>query len=354
MAPHQETDPPKGQMILYSEGPTNINVRVEGETVWLTQAAMAELYQTTPQNITLHLKSIYEEYELDETATCKEYLQVQIEGGRQVRRALKHYSLAMILAVGYRVRSQRGTLFRQWATQRLEELLRKGFTMDDERIKAGRTMGDHYFEELLERIRDIRSSERLFYQKIADIYSTSIDYDAKSEASRDFFATVQNKLHWAIHGHTAAEVVYERIDADKPNIGLTTWKNAPGGPIRKSDVTIAKNFLNENELRELNRVVTMYLDYAEDQARLHIPMTMEDWAEKLNDFLRFTRRNVLTHAGKISHKLMEEKAHREFDKFDQRRRIEADRTPSDFDKFIEETKRQMLPKPKTPRKKKGT
>jgi len=354
MAPHQETDPPKGQMILYSEGPTNINVRVEGETVWLTQAAMAELYQTTPQNITLHLKSIYEEYELDETATCKEYLQVQIEGGRQVRRALKHYSLAMILAVGYRVRSQRGTLFRQWATQRLEELLRKGFTMDDERIKAGRTMGDHYFEELLERIRDIRSSERLFYQKIADIYSTSIDYDAKSEASRDFFATVQNKLHWAIHGHTAAEVVYERIDADKPNIGLTTWKNAPGGPIRKSDVTIAKNFLNENELRELNRVVTMYLDYAEDQARLHIPMTMEDWAEKLNDFLRFTRRNVLTHAGKISHKLMEEKAHREFDKFDQHRRIEADRTPSDFDKFIEETKRQMLPKPKTPRKKKGT
>ena len=335
---------PEGKIILYSEGEANINVRVEGETVWLTQAGMADLYQTTPQNITIHIKSIYEDGELDESATCKDYLQVQTEGKRQVRRSLKHYSLEMVLAIGYRVRSQRGTLFRQWATQRLEELLRKGFTMDDERIKAGRTAGDHYFEELLERIRDIRASERLFYQKITDIYSTSIDYDSKSEQSQEFFATVQNKLHWAIHGHTAAEVVYERIDADKPNIGLTTWKNAPGGPIRKSDVTVAKNFLDENELRELNRVVTMYLDYAEDQARLHIPMMMADWAEKLDDFLRFTRRNVLTHAGKISHKLMAEKAHREFDKYDQVRRIEADRMPSDFDKFVEETKKQKTTK----------
>jgi hypothetical protein len=217
-----ESHPPEGKIILYSEGQTNINVRVEGETVWLTQAAMAELYHTTPQNITLHIKSIYEDRELAEPATCKDYLQVQTEGKWTVRRILKHYSLEMILAVGYRVRSQRGTLFRQWATQRLEELLRKGFTMDDERIKDGRTAGDHYFEELLERIRDIRASERLFYQKITDIYSTSIDYDPKSEQSQEFFATVQNKLHWAIHGHTAAEVVYERIDADKPNIGLTT------------------------------------------------------------------------------------------------------------------------------------
>ena len=202
---------PEGKIILYSEGEANINVRVEGETVWLTQAGMADLYQTTPQNITIHIKSIYEDGELDESATCKDYLQVQTEGKRQVRRSLKHYSLEMVLAVGYRVRSQRGTLFRQWATQRLEELLRKGFTMDDERIKAGRTAGDHYFDELLERIRDIRASERLFYQKITDIYSTSIDYDPKSEPSQEFFATVQNKLHWAIHGHTAAEVVYERI-----------------------------------------------------------------------------------------------------------------------------------------------
>jgi hypothetical protein len=341
---HSETTPPGGQIILYSEEHTNINVRVEGESVWLTQAAIADLYQTTPQNITIHVKSIYEDGELDEAATCKDYLQVQIEGKRSVRRALKHYNLEMILAVGYRVRSQRGTLFRKWATQRLEELLRKGFTMDDERIKQGQTAGDHYFDELLERIRDIRASERLFYQKVTDIYSTSIDYDPKSEASQEFFATVQNKLHWAIHGHTAAEVVYERIDADKPNIGLTTWKNATNGPIRKSDVTIAKNFLNEDELRELNRVVTMYLDYAEDQARLHIPMTMKDWGEKLDDFLRFTRRNVLTHAGKISHKLMEGKAYQEFAKFDETRRLEADRMPSDFDKFVEETKIQTPPK----------
>ena len=348
--PNQESNPPGGQIILYSEGQTNINVRIEGETVWLTQKHMSELYQVSVPTINHHLSGIYEEGELSPDRTIRKYLIVQLEGKREVSRLVDHYSLEAILAVGYRVRSQRGTIFRQWATQRLEELLRKGFTMDDERIKAGRTAGDHYFEELLERIRDIRSSERLFYQKITDIYSTSIDYDPKSEVSREFFATVQNKLHWAIHGHTAAEVVYERIDADKPNIGLTTWKNAPEGPIRKSDVTIAKNFLDENELRELNRVVSMYLDHAEDQARLHIQMTMQDWAEILNGFLRFTRRNVLTHAGTISHKLMEEKAHREFTKFDENRRLEADRTPSDFDKFVEETKKQTPPK-KKPRKK---
>ena len=336
---HQESSPPEGKIILYSEGEANINVRVEGETVWLTQKSLSELYGVSVPTINHHLSGIYEDGELPPDRTIRKYLIVQLEGKRSVSRLVDHYSLEAILAVGYRVRTQRGTLFRQWATLRLEELLRKGFTMDDERIKAGQTAGDHYFDELLERIRDIRASERLFYQKITDIYSTSIDYDSKSEQSQEFFATVQNKLHWAIHRHTAAEVVYERIDADKPNIGLTTWKNAPNGPIRKSDVTVAKNFLDEDELRELNRVVTMYLDYAEDQARLHLPMSMKDWAEKLDDFLRFTRRNVLTHAGKISHKLMEEKAHREFVKFDQTRRLEADRTPSDFDQFVEETKK---------------
>jgi hypothetical protein len=217
-----DDNPPKGRIILYSERQTNINVRLEGETVWLTQAALAELYQTTTQNITIHIKSIYEEGELNEGATCKEYLQVQTEGRRQVKRLLKHYSLEVILAVGYRVRSPRGMLFRQWATARLEELLRNGLTMDDQRIKEGRTANDGDFEDLLERIRDIRASERLFYQKITDIYATSIDYDAKQELTQDFFATVQNKLHWAIHGHTATEIVYERIDANKPNIGLTT------------------------------------------------------------------------------------------------------------------------------------
>jgi len=344
---NQENNPPAGQMLLYSEGPMSINVRMEGETVWLTQRHLSELYDVSVPTINHHLSGIFEEGELQPDRTIRKYLIVQLEGNRNVSRLVDHYSLEVILAVGYRVRSQRGTLFRQWATQRLEELLRKGFTMDDERIKTGRATGLQYFEELLERIRDIRSSERLFYQKITDIYSTSIDYDSKSEASREFFATVQNKLHWAIHGHTAAEVIYERIDADKPNAGLTTWKNAPSGPIRKSDVTVAKNFLNESELRELNRVVSMYLDHAEDQARLHIPMKMKDWAEKLDDFLRFTRRNVLTHAGKISHQLMEEKALREFNKFDQTRRLEADQTPSDFDKFVEEMNKQAPPKPKT-------
>jgi hypothetical protein len=343
---HQDNNLPKGQIILYSEGQTNINVRLEGETVWLTQAALAELYQTTVQNIIIHIKSIYEENELDEGATCKEYLQVQTEGIRQVKRQLKHYSLEVILAIGYRVRSSRGTLFRQWATLRLEELLRKGFTMDDQRIKEGRTANDGYFEELLERIRDIRASERLFYQKITDIYATSIDYDAKQEITQAFFATVQNKLHWAIHGHTAAEIVYERIDADKPNIGLTTWKNAPNGFVRKKDVTIAKNFLSVEEIRELNRVVTMYLDYAEDQARLHIPMYMKDWIEKLDDFLRFTNRNVLSHSGKVSQKMMEQKAMQEFKIYDKERRNEEDQTLSDFDKLVEETKKSITPKKK--------
>ncbi|MGL4594710.1 MAG: virulence RhuM family protein [Thermoguttaceae bacterium] len=339
---------PEGQILLFSEGEANINVRVEGETVWLTQAAMAELYQTTPQNITLHIKGIYEEDEQDEATTCKEYLQVQKEGNRPVRRFLKHYSLEMILAVGYRVRSPRGTLFRRWATLRLEELLRKGFTMDDERIKEGRTAGTHYFDELLERIRDIRSSEKLFYQKIMDIYATSIDYDSCSEITKEFFATVQNKLHWAIHGHTAAELIYERVSSQKTNLGLTTWKNGPKGTIRKTDVTIAKNYLTEDELQELNRVVSMYLDYAEDQARRHIPMQMTNWIEALHEFLKFTRRNILTHAGKISHQQMERKAHQEFTEFDKTRLLEADNTPSDFDRFIEETQKRekRLPSPK--------
>ena len=211
----QENNPPEGQIILYSEGQSNINVRVEGETVWLTQRLIAELYGVSVKTANEHLINIYEEGELSSEATIRKFRIVQLEGNRSVSRLVDHYSLEVILAVGYRVRSQRGTLFRQWATRRLEELLRKGFTMDDERIKAGRTAGDHYFEELLERIRDIRASERLFYQKITDIYATSIDYDKKSDASQEFFATVQNKLHWAIHEHTAAELIFERIDADK-------------------------------------------------------------------------------------------------------------------------------------------
>jgi len=350
--------PPGGQMLIYRDGSLNLQVRLDGQTVWLTQAAMAELFQTTPQNITLHIKSIYEEGEQEETATCKEYLQVRQEGGRQVQRALKHYNLDMILAVGYRVRSPRGTQFRQWATAQLRDLLVKGFVLDDERIKAGRTIGQDYFEELLARIRDIRASERLFYQKITDIYATSIDYDPAAPISQTFFATVQNKLHWAIHGHTAAEIIQQRADAAKPNMGLTTWKNAPHGPIRKTDVTIAKNYLTEPEISELNRVVTMYLDYAEDQARRHRPMHMAEWISKLDAFLRFNERNILTHSGKVSHELAEEHAHAELAKYDeQRRALEAQQPTSDFDRLVDDTKRvqEQLPppEPRKPRRRRG-
>jgi hypothetical protein len=344
--------PPQGQILIYQDGEQNIQVRMDGQTVWLTQAAMAELFQTTPQNITVHLKRTYDEGELDEAVTCKEYLQVRREGSRLVRRSLKHYNLDAILAVGYRVRSPRGTAFRQWATARLSELLVKGFSLDDERIKSGRTLGDEYFDELLERIRDIRASERMFYQKITDIYATSIDYDPGAEITQTFYATVQNKLHWAIHGRTAAEIIRQRADSSRPHMGLTTWKNAPHGPLRRTDVTVAKNYLTEPEIRELNRVVTMYLDYAEDQARRHKPMHMAEWVKKLDAFLEFNERNILTHAGKVSHELAQEHAEDEFEKYEaERRRLEVTTPTSDFDKAVQEVKRlekepKALPKPK--------
>jgi hypothetical protein len=325
-----------GQILIYRDGTLNLQVRLDGQTVWLTQAGMADLFQTTPQNITQHIHGIYEDGEQDEAATCKEFLQVRLEGGRQVQRAIKHYSLDMILAIGYRVRSPRGTQFRQWATAQLRELLVKGFVLDDERIKAGRTIGQDYFDELLERIRDIRASERLFYQKITDIYATSIDYDPNAPISQTFFATVQNKLHWAIHGQTAAEIIHQRADARRPHMGLTTWKNAPHGPIRKADVTVAKNYLTHQEITELNRVVSMYLDYAEDQAHRKRPMHMAEWVAKLDAFLRFNERNILTHAGKVSHELAEEHAHDQFAQYEQQR-LAAGET-SDFDKAVEEVK----------------
>ena len=256
--------PPGGQMLIYRDGATNLQVRLDGQTVWLTQAAMAELFQTTKQNVSLHIHNILDEKELQPEAVVKEYLTTAADGKRY--RTL-HYSLDMILAVGYRVRSARGTAFRQWATARLSELLVKGFTLDDERIKAGRTLGADYFDELLARIRDIRSSERLFYQKITDIYATSIDYDPNAEMTRQFFQIVQNKMHWAAHGHTAAEIVRQRADATKPHMGLTSWKNAPGGPVRKTDVAIAKNYLTQPEIEALNLIVSAYLDFAELQAQ---------------------------------------------------------------------------------------
>jgi hypothetical protein len=297
----------------------------------MTQKAIAELYQTTPQNITLHIKNIYEEGELEENSTCKNYLQVQTEGNRTVQRNSRHYNLEMIIAVGYRVRSSRGTQFRRWATERLNEYLVKGFTMDDERLKGMRNIGDDYFDELLERIRDIRASEKRFYKKITDIYALSIDYDGKSEEAKKFFATVQNKLHFAIHGHTAAELIEQRADASKDNMGLTTWK---GDKVRKGDITVAKNYLTEKEIKSLNRIVTMYLDYAEDQAERRNPMHMKDWEEKLNAFLKFNERDILTGAGSLSHEVAKELAEKEYEEFNQKR-LNAPKK-DDFDMYLEE------------------
>jgi hypothetical protein len=354
--------PSEGQLLIYQDGELKVQVRVDGQTVWLTQRLIAELYQVSIQTVNEHLANIYDESELAPSSTIRKFRIVQIEGTRQVSRMVDHYNLDAILAVGYRVRSARGTAFRQWATVRLSELLVKGFTLDDERIKTGHTLGDDYFDELLERIRDIRASERLFYQKITDIYATSIDYDPNAGITQTFYATVQNKLHWAIHGHTASEIIVRRADAGKSHMGLTTWKNAPRGPIRKTDVAIAKNYLTEDELSELNRVVTMYLDYAEDQARRRRTMHMTDWAKRLDAFLEFNERNILIHAGKVSHELAEEHALREFEKYEaERRRLAATIPTSDFDKAVEAVKRlenkaQLPPPPKDGkrgRKKKG-
>lgn len=340
---------PLSEIILYQteDGRTRIQCRFENETLWLTQAQIAELFQTTPQNVTLHLKTIYAEGELVEAATCKDYLQVRNEGKRQVSRNLRHYSLPAILAVGYRVRSHRGTQFRQWATARLSEYLVKGFTMDDERLKnpPGKGQKD-YFDELLERIRDIRSSERRFYQKVLDIYATSVDYTPDAETSHRFFATVQNKMHWATHGHTAAEVIAERADAEKPYMGLQATR--PGGIVRKDDATVAKNYLTEDELQVLNRIVNLYIEYAELQAMERRPMTMGNWIAKLDEFLKISGRELLDHAGKISAEQARAKAEREYGKY----RAALDAAPrivdADFEKVAKELKK--LPKP---RKSKG-
>lgn len=284
-----------GQFLLYSteDGRLRVEVRLEDASVWLSQAAIALLFQTTPQNITQHIRAIYTEGELDQDRTRKDYLQVRLEGNREVKRSIKHYNLEVIIAVGYRVRSSRGTQFRQWATERLREYVVKGFAMDDERLKQGRSLGLDYFDELLERIRDIRASEKRFYEKIRDIYALSIDYDPKAEVSREFLAIVQNKLHFAVSGRTAAEIIAERADENKPNMGLTSWK---GAKVRRDDVTIAKNYLTQAEINELNRIVVMYLDYAEDQARRGRPLYMKDWRTKLDAFLQFNDRNILDNA----------------------------------------------------------
>ena len=332
-----EDNATSSELLLYQTegGRTRIECRFEDETVWLTQKLMAELFQVTPQNITMHLKAIYAEGELAEEATCKEFLQVRTEGNRRVSRDVRHYRLEAILAVGYRVRSHRGTKFRQWATVRLSEYLVKGFTMDDERLMnpPGRGQVD-YFGELLERIRAIRASERRFYQKVLDIYATSVDYDPQTDQSRQFFATVQNKMHFATHGRTAAEVIAERADADAPLMGMQTTR--PGGIIRKSDVSVAKNYLTKDELLVLHRIVNAYLEFAELQAMQRKPMTMQGWIDKLDDFLRMSGRELLDHAGKVLGDAAKAKAAREYQRY---RAIQDTRPKAVDDAFEQEVKR---------------
>lgn len=324
MTMQNETD-----ILIYQteDGNTKIDVRLENETVWMTQRAIADLYQSTKQNISLHVKKIFNEKELDEDAVVKFCLTTARDGKNY---ETKHYNLEMIIAIGYRVRSHRGTQFRQWATKRLNEYLVKGFAMDDDRLKDMRNFGQDYFDELLERIRDIRASEKRFYQKITDIYATSVDYQPKAEITQEFFATVQNKLNFAIHGQTAAELIVDRAKVEKENMGLTLLK---GDNVRKRDVTVAKNYLTEKELKSLNRIVTMYLDYAEDQAERQQPMHMNDWIDKLNAFLQFNDREILENAGRISKSVADKLAIQAYQKFNQHR-LKQD-THDDFEQFIE-------------------
>lgn len=336
----QPAKPPekRSEIILYQteDGRTRIEVRLEDESVWLTQIMMADLFQTSVPNINIHIRNILEEGELLAEATIKEYLIVRSEGPRQVTRPVKFYNLDMILAVGYRVRSHRGVQFRRWATERLREYLVKGFTMDDERLKEGRILGADYFDELLERIRDIRASEKRFYQKIRDLYALSIDYDVKAEETLEFFGIVQNKLHWAIAGKTAAEIIKERADAGKPNMGLTSWK---GVKVRRTDVTVAKNYLSADEISELNRIVVMYLDYAEDQARRRKPLYMRDWRARLDAFLKFNEREILEHSGKVSMEVAQALALDEYEKFNKRRLADEARQEALADDEFDETAR---------------
>ena len=317
----------ENKLILYKddEGKVNVNVRFADEDVWLTQAQLAEIYNTTQQNISLHQKGIYADGELDESVTHKKYLLVRQEGKRQVQREIDHYNLDMIIALGYRVQSPIAVRFRRWATQRLHEYIQKGFTMDDERLKQG---GNRYFKELLQRIRDIRSSERNFYQQVTDIYATSTDYDPRAKMTKLFFATVQNKMHYAVHEHTAAELIYERVDNEKPFVGMTNFK---GNYVTRDDVKIAKNYLSELELQRLNLLTTQFLDYSEFQALEQNPMTMADWIAALDDQILRLRKNILEGNGTVSNQEAIEKAEREFEIYRER---EMRQLESDFDKAV--------------------
>ena len=317
----------ENKLILYKdeEGKVSVSTRFADEDVWLTQAQLAEIYNTTQQNISLHQKGIYADGELEEEATHKKYLLVRKEGNRQVKREIDHYNLDMIIALGYRVQSPIAVRFRRWATRLLHEYIQKGFTMDDERLKQG---GNRYFKELLQRIRDIRSSERNFYQQVTDIYATSTDYDPRAQITKQFFATVQNKMHYAVHEHTAAELIYERVDNEKPFVGMTNFK---GNYVTRDDVKIAKNYLTELELQRLNLLTSQFLDYAEFQALDQNPMTMADWIAALDDQILRLRKNILEGSGTVSHQEAIEKAEREFEIYRER---EMRMLESDFDKAV--------------------
>ena len=323
------------EIVLYQIDKTNICVSVffREETFWMTQKAMAELFDCSTDNISLHLKNIFREEELDEKSTTEFFSVVQKEGNRNVSRNVKCYNLDAIIAVGYRVNSKKATRFRQWATKTLKEYIIKGFVLNDDMLKNGKPFGKDYFDELLERIREIRASERRAYQKIADVFEQcSYDYDKNSETTKAFYAFVQNKLHFAITGKTAAELIYERADSEKPSMGLTTWKGAPDGKILKRDIGIAKNYLNEKELTRLNRLVTMFIDYAELMAEDGVLMSMQDWVDQTNQFLMNNRRKVLSGKGKVSHEAALKKAEKEYEVF----RIKQDREYiSEFDREVE-------------------
>lgn len=333
-----ENTPQFNDILLYTapSGAVKIEVIFEGETFWLSQRKMGALFGKDVRTINEHLQNIFAEGELPPDATIRKIRIVQTEGNREVAREVDFYNLDAIIAVGYRVNSYQATQFRIWATKTLKEFIIKGFVLDDERLKQGRHFGKDYFDELLERIREIRASERRFYQKITDLYAQcSIDYDPKSEMTALFYKTVQNKLEWAITGQTAAEIIASRTGSDKPNMGLSTWKNAPGGKILKSDVSVAKNYLSESELSALNRIVTMYLDYAENQAARQIPMRMQDWIEKLDAFLRFNEYDILQDAGKVSHEVAKTLAEKAYEQY---RILQDENYESDFDKEIKNLK----------------
>ncbi|GGF43619.1 virulence RhuM family protein [Echinicola rosea] len=330
--------PNQSEFLLYvsQSGDIKVDVLLHDETVWLTQKGMQELFEKAKSTISEHIKNVFEEGELNEEVVVRDFRTTSPHGaieGKTQENTVKYYNLDVIISVGYRVKSQRGTQFRIWATKVLREYIIKGFAMDDQRLKQGSALfGKDYFDELLERIREIRASERRFYQKITDIYAQcSIDYDPKAEITQTFYKTVQNKLHWAITGHTAAEIIKERANAAKPFMGLTTWKNAPQGKILKTDVSVAKNYLKEKELRELNRIVTMYLDFAELQAERQVPMKMADWVARLDAFLQFNEYNVLKDAGKISATIAKQLAEKEYNKF---RVVQDKNFESDFDKEV--------------------